>query len=49
MEIPELPGAVQGGGIEDDVIVDMRPVGMGGNDKRGEGIPSWLSASAIAR
>ena len=33
MEIPELPGAVQGGGIEDDVIVDMRPVGVGGNDK----------------
>ena len=33
MGILELPGAVQGGGIEDDVIVDMRPVGVGSNDK----------------
>ena len=32
-EIPELPGTIQGGRIEDDVIVDMRPVGVGGNDK----------------
>lgn len=32
-EIFELPGSVQGSGIINNVVVDVRPVGVGGNDK----------------
>ena len=32
-EIFELPGPIQGGGIINNMIVNVRPVGVGGNDK----------------
>ena len=32
-EIFEFPGSIQGGGIINNVVVDVRPVSMGGNDK----------------
>ena len=32
-EIFELPGPIQGSGIINNVVVDVRPVGVGGNDK----------------
>ena len=32
-EIFEFPGSVQGSGIINNVVVDVRPVGVGGNDK----------------
>jgi hypothetical protein len=38
MEIPELPPAVQGSGIENDVVMNVDPVGMRSND---EGVPAF--------
>ena len=32
-KIPEFPGAIQCSGIVDDMVVDVFPVGMSGNDK----------------
>lgn len=32
-EIFEFPGSVQGSGIINNVVVDVRPVGVGSNDK----------------
>ena len=32
-EIFEFPGPIQGSGIINNVVVDVRPVGVGGNDK----------------
>ena len=32
-EIFEFPGPIQGGGIINNVVVDVRPVGVGSNDK----------------
>ena len=32
-EIFELPGPIQGGRIINNVVVDVRPVGVGSNDK----------------
>ena len=32
-EIFEFPGSIQGSGIINNVVVDVRPVGMGSNDK----------------
>ena len=38
MEIAELPPAVQRSGIENDVVMNVRPVGMRSND---EGMPAF--------
>ena len=38
MEIAELPPAVQGSGIENDAVMNVRPVGMRSND---EGMPAF--------